>query len=66
MKKEVEKVIRKIENANNLEELSGIPSGFLKLDRITDGFQPSNLIVIGARPSMGKTSLLSSRLKILL
>ena len=63
MKKEIEKVIRKIENTSSLEELSGIPSGFLKLDKITDGFQSSNLIVIGARPSMGKTSFLSSTIR---
>ena len=37
-------------------EFTGIPSGFTKLDRITGGWQNSDLIVIGARPSMGKTS----------
>jgi len=36
---------------------SGILSGFSKLDELTQGFQPSDLIVIAARPSMGKTSL---------
>ncbi|HPO49340.1 MAG TPA: replicative DNA helicase, partial [Spirochaetota bacterium] len=37
-------------------ELSGIPSGYPDLDEKTDGFQKSELIVIAARPSMGKTS----------
>ena len=35
----------------------GVPSGFKSLDRITHGFQPGHLIVIGARPSVGKTAL---------
>lgn len=37
--------------------LTGISSGFVDLDKILGGFQRSDLIVIGARPSMGKTSL---------
>jgi replicative DNA helicase len=36
--------------------LTGIPSGFADLDQITAGFQPSNLVVVAARPSMGKTA----------
>lgn len=36
--------------------LTGIPSGYADLDEITSGFQPSNLIVVAARPSMGKTA----------
>jgi replicative DNA helicase len=36
---------------------SGIPSGYLDIDNKTDGFRPGNLIIIGARPSMGKTAL---------
>lgn len=38
-------------------EYSGIPSGFSDLDRLTSGFQPSELIIIGARPGMGKTAI---------
>ena len=38
-------------------EITGIPSGFYDLDRLTAGFQPSELIVIGARPGMGKTAI---------
>ena len=37
--------------------LTGISTGFDKLDEMTTGFQPSNFIVIGARPSIGKTAL---------
>lgn len=41
----------------NHEVFTGIPSGFAKLDNMTSGFQDSELIIIGARPSMGKTAL---------
>lgn len=37
--------------------ITGVPSGFLELDYMTSGFQPSDLIIIAARPSMGKTAL---------
>jgi replicative DNA helicase len=38
-------------------ELTGVPSHFKKLDSMTSGFQPSDLVVLAARPSMGKTAL---------
>ena len=38
-------------------EYTGIPSGFTALDRLTAGFQPAELIIIGARPGMGKTAI---------
>ena len=40
----------------DLGEISGIPSGFKELDGLTGGFQESDLVVIGARPSVGKTA----------
>lgn len=39
------------------EAITGAPSGFADLDELTTGFQPSDLIIIGGRPSMGKTAL---------
>jgi replicative DNA helicase len=51
------------ENLNRLEALyergeaiTGIPTGYTDLDEILAGLQPSNLVVVGARPAMGKTS----------
>jgi len=41
----------------NRDLITGVPSGFIDLDRITAGFQPSDLVIIAARPSMGKTAL---------
>jgi replicative DNA helicase len=40
--------------------ITGTPSGFSDLDEITGGFQPGNLIVVGARPSMGKSALVTN------
>ena len=37
--------------------LTGVPTGFKRLDQLTSGLQKGNLIIIGARPSVGKTSL---------
>ena len=39
------------------DEFTGIPTGFHALDRLTAGFQPAELIIIGARPGMGKTAI---------
>jgi replicative DNA helicase len=41
-------------------DLTGVPSGFRDLDRLSGGFQPGNFIVIAARPSMGKSALVSN------
>src|SRR5438034_8621678 len=38
-------------------DVTGVPSGFRELDKLTSGFQPGNLIIVAARPSMGKSAL---------
>ena len=48
---------KKIEEISNKEGLSGIPSGFTKVDQLTSGWQESDLIIVAARPGMGKTAL---------
>ncbi len=53
----VKEAINQIEEAAKREDhLSGVPSGFTKLDRLTSGWQRSDLIIVAARPSMGKTA----------
>ncbi len=47
----------------NKKELVGIPSGLTSLDTMTYGFQNSEMIIIGARPSMGKTALALSMIQ---
>ena len=50
-------LIEKIEKASrNQGSVTGIPTGFIDLDYKTSGFQPSDLILVAARPSMGKTA----------
>ena len=43
-------------SSDNADEYKGIPMGFSKLDEITSGLNKSDLVIIGARPAMGKTS----------
>ncbi|MGQ9724314.1 MAG: replicative DNA helicase [Tepidimonas sp.] len=45
------------EMADNPNDITGVPTGFIDLDRMTAGLQPGDLIVLAARPSMGKTAL---------
>ena len=40
--------------------VTGVPSGFSQLDNLTGGFQPSDLVIVAGRPSMGKTALVLS------
>ena len=47
----------KIEAVSNKEGLSGVASGFNKIDKLTAGWQESDLVIIAARPGMGKTAL---------
>lgn len=42
---------------NNKGGLTGLPTGFIDLDKLTSGLQPSDFIILAARPSMGKTAL---------
>ena len=51
------KTIQRIEDMRNRDEdITGVPSGFPSLDRITYGWQPTDMIVLAARPSVGKTA----------
>ena len=44
-------------NRENKNDVTGVPTGFVDLDRMTSGLQPGDLIIVAARPSMGKTAL---------
>ena len=60
----VQDAIKKIEEAANRESgLSGLESGYHQLDRLTSGWQNSDLIIIAARPAMGKTAFVLSMAK---
>ncbi|WP_291870124.1 replicative DNA helicase [Maribacter sp.] len=48
---------KRIEEIAGKEGMSGVASGFDKLDKLTSGWQPSDLIIVAARPGMGKTAL---------
>ncbi len=56
----VQQAKARIEEIANKEGLSGIATGFTKLDAVTSGWQPSDLIIIAARPGMGKTAFVLS------
>src|SRR5438477_6348194 len=49
--------IETLYNRDNPSDVTGVPTGFVDLDRMTSGFQPGDLIVVAGRPSMGKTAL---------
>jgi replicative DNA helicase len=51
------KTINRIEDMRNRQEdLTGVPTGFPSLDKLTYGWQPTDLIILAARPSVGKTA----------
>ncbi len=52
----IDVVIRELDAQQAQTGLSGVPSGFVSIDRITQGWQASDLIIIAARPSVGKTA----------
>lgn len=57
----LKEAVQLIEEASKRKDgLSGIPSGFSKVDRITSGWQKTDLIIIAARPAMGKTAFVLS------
>ena len=52
------KVLKQIEELTQKGDgLTGVPTGFTDLDRLTSGWQPSDLVIVAARPGMGKTSM---------
>lgn len=56
--------IQEIEDRKNKEDgLTGVPSGFTALDRVTSGWQASDLVIIAARPGMGKTAFVVSAIR---
>ncbi len=57
----VKDAVKQIENSRDQEgHISGVPSGFSGIDRITAGWQRSDLIILAARPGMGKTAFVLS------
>jgi len=59
----VKQALKKIQDISNQEGMSGLATGFTKLDALTSGWQPSDLIIIAARPGMGKTAFVISMAK---
>ncbi|CAM1363483.1 replicative DNA helicase [Tenacibaculum xiamenense] len=59
----VQQSINKIQEISTKEGMSGLATGFTKLDALTSGWQPSDLIIIAARPGMGKTAFVISMAK---
>lgn len=60
MFREIELIDARYKSKN---QFTGVPTGFAKLDTYTSGFQKSELIIIGARPSIGKTALALSMIQ---
>jgi len=57
----IRQALEQIEEIKNKEDgLSGVPSGFSDLDRVTSGWQKSDLVILAARPGMGKTAFVLS------
>ena len=58
------KAIKELEEKKNQKDgLTGVPTGFTALDRVTSGWQPSDLVIIAARPGMGKTAFVVSAMR---
>ncbi|MCH3882097.1 MULTISPECIES: replicative DNA helicase [Tenacibaculum] len=59
----VKQALNKIQEISNQDGMSGLATGFTKLDALTSGWQPSDLVIIAARPGMGKTAFVISMAK---
>ena len=60
MKNLLHKAVKQLELNSKSDGTSGVPTGFSNLDRVTGGFQKSDMIVLAARPGMGKTAFVVS------
>ncbi|MBW7900259.1 MAG: replicative DNA helicase [Rhodocyclaceae bacterium] len=49
--------IQELHDRDNASDITGIPTGYSDLDKMTSGLQPGDLVIVAGRPSMGKTSL---------
>ena len=57
----IEEAIKGIQSASERPDgINGVPSGFTALDAVTAGWQPSDLVIVAARPAMGKTAFVLS------
>ena len=60
----MKEAIEELESKKSKKDgITGVPSGFIDLDNITSGWQPSDLIIIAGRPSMGKTAFVLSMMR---
>lgn len=60
MNKLLHKAVKQLEAISKTDGTSGVPTGFMNLDRVTGGFQKSDMVVLAARPGMGKTAFVLS------
>jgi len=56
----IKEALHNIEEISKKDSMSGVPSGFTKIDAITSGWQNSDLVIVAARPGMGKTAFVLS------
>lgn len=52
----INQAMGRIQEMQSIEGISGVPSGYASIDRVTNGWQKSDLIILAARPSVGKTA----------